>query len=525
VVVPLGETVMGSAHREVNLADEKRAEEAVAWLRDEQATLFEFTDSLFRALTIEDVYGAALVAIRRALGCNRASILLFDQAGVMRFVAWIGLSDEYRRAVEGHSPWSTDAKDPDPICVDDIEAHDLAEPIKTKIRSEGIRAAAFIPLVVEGRLIGKFTAYHSTPHDFSRGEINLAVTIARQLGFGIQQKRFEKARQQAEQAGHLLATIVEGSDDAIISKDLNGIITSWNRGAELLFGYAAGEVIGRPVTVLFPPDRHDEELRILERIRRGERVHHYETVRRRKDGTLVDVSLTISPIKDGFGRVVGASKIARDITERRAAQARHEVLTGEVQHRTKNLFAVVQSVVARSFAGKATVGEAQSAVMDRLSSLGKTHLLLMDQEWQGAELAEIVQAEMKPFADRVLAGGPSLLLSAKAAQNFALALHELATNAAKYGSLSSTTGRVYITWTITETNGIPQLTFRWQERGGPPVTRPGQKGFGSAVLEQVMGEYFDDPPRVDFASGGLCYELSGSLASVSDQEAAATTGG
>ena len=201
------------------------------------------------------------------------------------------------------------------------------------------------------------------------------------------------------------------------------------------------------------------------------------------------------------------------------------MLISEIQHRTKNLFAVVQSVVARSFAGKATVAEAQSAVMNRLASLGKTHLLLMDQEWQGAELAEIVQAEMNPFGNRVLASGPSLVLSAKAAQNFSLALHELATNAAKYGSLSSTTGRVYITWTITETNGIPHLTFRWQERGGPPVVRPAQQGFGSAVLEQVMGEYFDDPPRIDFASGGLCYELSGSLASVSDWEAPATTGG
>ena len=346
-----------------------------------------------------------------------------------------------------------------------------------------------------------------------------------ELGFPIQQKRSEDARRQAEQAGRLLASIVENSDDAIISKDLNGIITSWNQGAELLFGYTAEEMIGKPVTTLFPADRLDEELDILERIRRGERVHHYETVRRREDGILVDVSLTVSPVKNGFGRVVGASKIARDVTERTAAQARQEVLTREVQHQTKNLFAVVQAVVARSFVGKATVGEAQSAVMDRLSSLGKTHLLLMEQEWQGAELAEIVQAEMNPFGDRFRASGPSIVLSAKAAQNFALALHELATNAAKYGSLSSTAGRVYITWTVTETNGIPHLTFRWQERGGPLVARPARKGFGSAVLEQVMGEYFDDPPRIDFARGGLCYELSGPLASVSDQPAAATIGG
>ena len=106
---------------------------------------------------------------------------------------------------------------------------------------------------------------------------------------------------------------------------------------------------------------------------------------------------------------------------------------------------------------------------------------------------------------------PSLVLSAKAAQNFALAIHELATNAAKYGALSTPAGRVYISWSIAKTNGSGQFTFRWQERGGPAVSSPTQKGFGSAVLEQVMAEYFDVPPRIDFASGGVSYELSGSL--------------
>ena len=101
-------------------------------LRDEQATLYEFTDNLFRALSPEDVYEAALVAIRRALGCDRASILLFDDAGAVRFVAWTGLSEEYRRAVDGHSPWSSDVKDPQPICSADLEASDLPEPLKER---------------------------------------------------------------------------------------------------------------------------------------------------------------------------------------------------------------------------------------------------------------------------------------------------------------------------------------------------------------------------------------------------------
>jgi two-component system, chemotaxis family, CheB/CheR fusion protein len=130
----------------------------------------------------------------------------------------------------------------------------------------------------------------------------------------------------AEEARARLAAIVESSDDAIVSKDLNGIITSWNRGAERLFGYTAAEAIGMPVTVLIPSDRHDEEPGILDRIRRGQRIDPYETVRRRKDGVLVDVSLTVSPVFDPNGRVIGASKIARDVTERKRGDAQRDEL-------------------------------------------------------------------------------------------------------------------------------------------------------------------------------------------------------
>ena len=128
-------------------------------------------------------------------------------------------------------------------------------------------------------------------------------------------------RKQAEETRALLAEIVASSDDAIISKDLHGAITSWNRGARELFGYAAQEVIGKLVTLLIPPDHIDEEQGILERIRRGERIDHYETVRQHKDGRRLNISLTVSPIRDAGGRVIGAAKIARDITERKRAEA------------------------------------------------------------------------------------------------------------------------------------------------------------------------------------------------------------
>jgi len=132
-------------------------------------------------------------------------------------------------------------------------------------------------------------------------------------------------RKRAEQAKQHLAAIVEFSDDAIISIDLHGIIQSWNSAAERIYGYTVREATGKSVDILIPPDRSNEEPEILNRIRGGRHIEHYETVRVRKDGSLIDISLTVSPVMDGDGRVIGASKIARDITERRKAQEQRDL--------------------------------------------------------------------------------------------------------------------------------------------------------------------------------------------------------
>ena len=215
-----------------------------------------------------------------------------------------------------------------------------------------------------------------------------------------------------------------------------------------------------------------------------------------------------------IGKVIGASKVARDITECKQAQARQDMLTRELHHRTKNLFAVVQSVVSRSFTGKQTVKDAETAVKNRLRSLAQTHALLIEKDWSGADLAAVVRTEMSPYPDRVTIDGPTLMLSSQAAQNFALAVHELATNAAKYGALSDQAGWVHISWSVVQANGDSQYSFRWQERGGPLVEPPAIKGFGAVVLEQVMAEYFAVPPKIEFASSGVWYELKGPLQAV-----------
>jgi PAS domain S-box-containing protein len=194
-----------------DVTERKQAEQALARRAHEQSALYKFTDALHRATSLAEIYTVALDAILNALGCQRASILIFDEAELMRFVGWRGLSDEYRKAVEGHSPWKRDAKDPKPICIDDIAVADIPDSLKETVKGEGIGALAFIPLVVDGKLAGKFMTYYDAPHAFTDDELNLSLTIARQLAFGIAQKRAGEIleRTVVERTAQLRDTVAE----------------------------------------------------------------------------------------------------------------------------------------------------------------------------------------------------------------------------------------------------------------------------------------------------------------------------
>jgi PAS domain S-box-containing protein len=313
-------------------------------------------------------------------------------------------------------------------------------------------------------------------------------------------------RKRAEEIKQRLASIVQFSDDAIISKNLDGIIQSWNAGAERLFGYTAAETIGRSVEMLIPSDRLSEEQTILRRIRRGERIDHYETLRRRKDGSLIDISLTVSPIIATDGRVIGASKIARDISERKRTEAHISVLAREAEHRAKNVLATVQAVVNLTEAE--TIADFKNAVEGRVQALANVHTLFVESRWTGAELYDLIAKELAPYrkrdGTRVAIDGPALKLEPTTAQTIAVVFHELTTNAAKYGALSMAKGRVGISWSRPE---AARLVIRWTETGGPAVTPPTRKGFGTRVManmiQQSRGEI-----EFDWHPEGLACEIA-----------------
>jgi PAS domain S-box-containing protein len=309
-------------------------------------------------------------------------------------------------------------------------------------------------------------------------------------------------RKSAEEVAQRLALIVESSDDAIISKDLNGVITSWNRGAERLFGYTADEVIGMPVTVLIPPERQEEEISILERIRRGQRIEPYETVRVRKHGSAVDISLTVSPVRNAQGKIIGASKVARDITERKRAEERIRILAREAEHRAKNVLATVQATVHLTHSD--TPEGFKSAVEGRIQALANVHRLFVESRWTGADLHGVINDELAAYSRgreaRVQVAGPSILLEPNAAQVMAVSLHELATNAAKYGALSVPEGQVQVEWSCAR-NG--RLVLRWNEKGGPPVVPPTRRGFGARVMENMVRGQTKGQIHFDWRAEGL----------------------
>lgn len=300
-----------------------------------------------------------------------------------------------------------------------------------------------------------------------------------------------------------LAALVDGSEDAIVSKTLDGTVTSWNRAAERLFGYTAGEMIGTSLWIIAGPGGCEEMQGILARIRRGERVEHHDTLRRRKDGTLVHVSVTVSPIRDASGHIVGASKIARDVGERKRWEKRQQGLVEELNHRVKNSLATVQSLARHSARGAGSLDVFLGRFTDRLGAMVVAHDLLAAAGWSavpvetvvGTALAAPMSARPGAFLVTVCGG----CLSPALAQSLTLLLRELATNAASWGALTRKGGTVRLEGHRRGT----MLELLWREQGGPEVVPPDHHGLGTVMLMKALGHQHGGSVELDWRREGL----------------------
>ena len=321
-------------------------------------------------------------------------------------------------------------------------------------------------------------------------------------------------RKRNSTADQILAFIVESSHDSIVSKDLDGIVTSWNQGAERLLGYTADEIVGKPLSIVIPPDRRAEDDRVLQRLRRGERVEPYESVRIRKDGSSVEVLVTASPIKNAKGNVIGISKITHDITARKRADELRELLISEMRHRATNLAAVINAIASQSRPKDSpVVDEYIARFMGRLQAILGAGNLVIASASRTPDLAEVLQTAISPFIgamspSRITLSGPSVVISEQMAGGLALAVHELATNALKYGALSNEDGTVTLTWNVMPEAKGSRVTVEWREQGGPSVSPPQRTGFGSRVINTAVRSAEGGSINCEFKRKGVRCQFS-----------------
>lgn len=310
-------------------------------------------------------------------------------------------------------------------------------------------------------------------------------------------------RRHAQEIEKHLASMIASSNDAIMGIDLDMKITSWNAAAEKLYGYSQDEVVGRSVLMLVPDVRQEEEPRILTEVRAGRFVEPYETQGRRKDGRLVEVLLSVSPIRDANGRVIGASKTAHDITARKDAERLKSILVNELHHRVKNVLATVTAIARQTLGRDKANHEEVEAFTSRLASLSRAQDLLVHADWQHADLKAVMQQALSPYpVDAFQIGGPSVPLPPRAVVSLSLALHELATNAAKYGALSAPGGQVSISWQF-EPLADNRLRIVWEERGGPEVAPPRRRGFGSTLIERLLSAELKGETKFVYEKSGV----------------------
>ena len=272
-------------------------------------------------------------------------------------------------------------------------------------------------------------------------------------------------------------------------------------------GYEAHEVLGRSPRLL-QGSRTDRA--VLDRLRASLEAGEFaqgEALNYRKDGTTYTVEWLITPVRDSGGRIARWVSAQRDITERRAAEDRQNLLVRELHHRVKNTLATVQAVLNASLRSSLGLAEFRQAFTGRIASLAKTHALITDDRVQSVSFEHLVSAELRAYDEpgrkRVTVDGPRVLLASELAVPVGMALHELATNAIRHGALADPDGRVEVTWSLADAPDGRVLRWTWNEHDGPPVELPTREGFGSQLLNRVLTLQVGAEVAIAFDPGGL----------------------
>ncbi|MGO4441529.1 sensor histidine kinase [Rhizobium sp. RAF56] len=315
----------------------------------------------------------------------------------------------------------------------------------------------------------------------------------------------------------LEAIVQSAIDYAIISMDLDGLVTSWNEGAHRILGWTAEEMVGKPATAFFIQEDREEgvpQREMTAALNRGrgsdERWHL------RKDGTTFWASGEMMALRADDDTAIGFIKILRDRTQERDQSDRQRLLMHELGHRMKNTLSVVQSIAIQSLRNAASLDDASEKLQSRLAAYSTAHDILLQKNWTSATLGNIVEAARINIglegSARMKAQGPDVELGPQAALSFSLVLHELLTNALKYGALSNAEGRIDLSWMVERRDGEDFLVSAWRETGGPPVVDPTRKGFGSRLIFSSLNAYGE--VGVVYEPQGLVFKIDMPLSKI-----------
>lgn len=397
------------------------------------------------------------------------------------------------------------------IAIDDV-ARDARLPAAVQPAYAALNVGAMLlaPLVSGDRLSGILFVHSVRPRRWESGDAQLLVDVAARTAAALASARARRAVVESER---LLRAIGESSGQLIFAKDRRHRLLYANSATLAVIGQPAEAVLGK--TDL---EWHggEEALAIMANdhdvMARGE-VRRVEERFTGLDGAERVYEGTKAPMRDEAGNIVGVVGVSSDVTERHRAQRHLRLMVDELNHRVKNTLAIVQSIAHQTFRHLDLPAETRRAFEERLAALANAHSLLTRESWESAELADVAAEACAAYmgdAGRVVIAGPSLRITPKAAVTIAMALHELCTNAAKYGALSVAEGRVRLSWTLVGRSG-PRLNLRWEEQNGPPVVRPARRGFGSRMIEQALAAELQGEVRLAFLPGGLVCEIDAPL--------------
>lgn len=386
----------------------------------------------------------------------------------------------------------------------------------------GMRASLCVPFLKDGRLAAIMYAHQAEPRRWTKEEEVLLSGVAERTWATIERIWAETALRASEEKYRL---IVEGADRyAIFMTSLDGRIQTWNSGAERMFGYNQPEILNQNYGVLFTAEdrragRPAAELQQAKRDGTSSEERWYA----RKNGSRFWGSGMMMSLKDARGSTTGFLQILRDRTEGKRAQEHRNLLMAELNHRVKNTLASIQSIATQTIRNSISLDEFKTAFETRLMALARAHDLLTVGEWRGADLRDLVELTLKTFSDentfpRAIATGPPVKLIPNAAVLINLVIHELATNAAKYGALSRPTGSVQVSWEIHPADRKRRLQIVWEESGGPEVTEPTSTGFGMKLMKRGITHELDGEIELNFNPQGLqCTIFLPAKTIVSDQ--------